>query len=78
MIVEELCGEIERLRRDRDFWKHLQQKTTSLDRMKADMVEDMLKQAVELLRDEYDVNPSIDVGDFIRLYNDTWGKEEEK
>ena len=63
--------------KDAAFWKRLSQKTTSLDALKAQFMEQMLAQAVELLRDEYDNSPSVDLGDFIRLYNDTWGKEED-
>ena len=66
-------SEVVRLRRDRDFWKHLEQTTVSLDALKAKFMEDMLHEAVEFLRD-YQMRDQ-GIAEFVQQYDDTWGKE---
>ena len=77
-------SEIERLRHDRDFWKRLQHKTMSMDRLKAEMMEEMLHDAVMQLRGmlshEFDIEaPGCETcneaKEFIYLYDITWGRE---
>jgi len=73
--------------KDRDFWKHMEQKTTSLDALKAQFMQDMLKTAVKHLRAPQALSwcrdarefvyPGKDVREFLELYDTTWGKEDE-
>jgi hypothetical protein len=66
---------MEKLEQERDFWKHLNQKTVSLDRLKAQFMDDMLKDAVKLLRQVYEEKPWLSIKDFLELHDRTWGKD---
>lgn len=67
---------VEELKRDRDIWKRLNQKTISLDSLKAQFVEDMLKDAVALV-EAMEQGPLQEAAEFVSLYKMTWGKKDE-
>jgi len=69
--------------RDGAFWRHLHDKTLSLDKMKAQFMEDMLNQAAvhlqAMLNHEIEApgcETCVSARKFLELYKDTWLIEE--